>query len=122
MGALPLHELMHPPAVAVKRLLYGTGTGLLLGAGLALQNGHSIQEQPPLLAGFLVLALGMIAAGWSLSKGFGPLAQRYSQESDEEMAKRVQAEVDDLQRSEEVNAKWARLEANVLSKDLGEEE
>ena len=38
------------------------------------------------------------------------------------MAKRIQHEVDDLQRAEDVNAKWAELEAKVLTKDLGEEE
>jgi hypothetical protein len=122
MGALFLRRLMHPPAVAVKRLLYGTGVGLVLGAGLALQNGYALQDRPPVLAGFFLVGLGMLAFGWSLSKGFGPLSRHFSEESDEQMTQRVQAEVNEQQRSEEVSAKWAQLEAKVLSKGLREEE
>jgi hypothetical protein len=122
MGRQPLHRFMHPPATAVSRLLYGTGAGLFFGAGLAFQSGHTVQDQPPFL--IVVLALGglALAAAWSLANGVGPLAQRFSHETDEEMAKRIQHEVDDLQRAEDVNAKWAELEAKVLTKDLGEEE
>ena len=38
------------------------------------------------------------------------------------MAARVRAEMDEVQRSEDVTAKWAELEAKVLTQDLGEEE
>ena len=122
MGRGLLHRFMHPPATAASRLLYGTGVGLLLGAGLAFQSGHTVQDQPPFLIVVLAVALLAIGAAWSLTNGVGPLAQRFSHETDEEMAKRVQTEVDDLQRVEDVNAKWAELEAKVLTRDLGEEE
>lgn len=113
---------MHPPAVAARRLLIGTGVGLFLGVGFALQNGRSVSEQPPMALLFAATALLMLALGWSLSKGVGPLAKRFSDETDEAMAKRVKAEIDEVHRSEAVNAKWARLEADVLAKDLGEQE
>jgi hypothetical protein len=52
------------------------------------------------------------------------LAGYFSNESDEAMTKRVKEEVEEVQRSEDVNAKWAHLEAKVLSSEVkrGEEE
>ena len=38
------------------------------------------------------------------------------------MSVRVQTDIDEIQRSEEVAAKWAELEAKVLTRDLDEEE
>ena len=112
---------MHPPAVAVLRLLCGTGVGLLMGAGFALQSGREPLEQPPVLLAFLALAGLMFLMAWSITRGVGPLAERFSYESEEEMARRVSEEIDEVQRSESVNAKWAKLEADVLSTRLGEE-
>ena len=40
---------MHPPNVAVERLLYGTGLGLMLGAGFGLQSGRTWGGQFPAL-------------------------------------------------------------------------
>lgn len=113
---------MHPPAVAVTRLLYGTGIGLLLGAGLGLQSGRSLTAQPPILAAVLFISALLLLLGWLLSKGKGPLVGLYSNESDATMARRVKEEIDEIQRSEDVTAKWAQLEAKVLTSDLGEEE
>jgi hypothetical protein len=113
---------MHPPAVAAKRLLLGTGVGLMLGVGFGLQSGRWGPEEPPLALVFAVVAGALLALGWSLGRGSGPLAGRFSDETDEAMARRVKEEIDDVQRSESVNAKWARLEADVLAKDLGEQE
>lgn len=121
-GALLRRRGMHPPAVAATRLFYGTGVGLLLGVGFALQAGRLPQTQPPVLLAFVGLSVLMLGAGWSVSNGVGPLARRFSYESDAEMAARVQEEIEDVQHSESVNAKWAALEANVLVKDLGEDE
>ncbi len=50
-----------------------------------------------------------------------PDAQLAREKTDEAMAARVQYEIDDVQRSEDVNSKWAELEAKVLTHDLGEE-
>jgi multisubunit Na+/H+ antiporter MnhB subunit len=112
---------MHPPGVAVTRLLYGTSVGLLMGVGFALQAGRQPGEQPPFLLGFLGLAALMFLMAWSVTRGVGPLAERFSYESEDEMAQRVSDEINEVQRSESVNAKWARLEADVLAHDLGEE-
>lgn len=113
---------MHPPAVAVTRMLYGSGIGVLLGVGFALQSGHTIGREPSAQLGFLLLALLMLLSAWSLSRGIGPLAQRFSDETDGDMAKRVKAEIHEVQRSEHVSSKWAHLEAKVLTKEIGEEE
>lgn len=42
----------------------------------------------------------------------------FSSESDDEMAQRVKLKLEELEASEDVNAKWAALEAKVLSDDL----
>jgi len=112
---------MHPPAIGVSRLLYGTGFGLLLGVGLGLQAGRSVTSQPPVLILLAAGAVLSIVLGWMLANGSGPLAALFSHETDEAMAARVQYEIDDVQRSEDVNSKWAELEAKVLTHDLGEE-
>mgnify|MGYP005706032759 FL=1 len=51
-----------------------------------------------------------------------PLASWFSSETEEAMSVRVRTDIDEIQRSEEVAAKWAELEAKVLTRDLGEEE
>lgn len=115
---------MHPPAIAMTRLLYGTATGLVLGLGFALQAERVSLAEPSLAHGFSILAGLCFASGWLLSRGKGPLARYFSSESDDAMAKRVKEEVEELQRSEDVNAKWAHLEAKVLTSEVnrGEEE
>ena len=113
---------MHPPNVAVQRLLYGTSIGLLLGVGFGLQAGRELGASPPAIEVFSALAVLCLAMGWMLGNGTGPLARWFSHETEAAMAARVRAEMDEVQRSEDVTAKWAELEAKVLTQDLGEEE
>jgi len=113
---------MHPPAVAVSRLLIGSGMGLLLGIGFALQDQRSSLSSPNALHGFALVAIICLTLGWQLSNGKGPLASQFSNESDEAMATRVREDVEDVQRSADLNNAWAELEAKVLSSELGEEE
>jgi hypothetical protein len=113
---------MHPPSVAVKRLLYGTGIGLLLGVGFGLQAGRSTGASPPSLEIFFGLAVLCFGLGWMLGNGTGPLARWFPHETEEGMAARVRTEMEEVHRSEDVTAKWAQLEAKVLTQDLGEEE
>ncbi len=112
---------MHPPSVAVERVLYGTGVGLLLGIGFGLQSGRSLGASPPVMEVFLVVAVLCFALGWSLSNGVGPLTRWFSHETEEAMAQRVRSEIEEVHRSEDVTSKWAELEAKVLTQDLGEE-
>ena len=113
---------MHPPNVAVQRLLYGTSIGLLLCVGFGLQAGRGLGASPPAIEAFSALAVFCFVTGWMLGNGTGPLARWFSHETEEAMAARVRAEMDEVQRSEDVTAKWAELEAKVLTQDLGEEE
>ncbi|DAC08429.1 MAG: hypothetical protein DWC05_01040 [Candidatus Poseidoniales archaeon] len=112
---------MHPPSVAVERLLYGTGVGLLLGIGFGLQAGRSFGSTYLALELFIVLAVGCFVLGWMLGNGGGPLARWFSHETEDAMAKRVRSDIEEVHRSEDVTAKWAEMEAKVLTEDLSEE-
>jgi xanthosine utilization system XapX-like protein len=113
---------MHPPAVAVSRLLMGAGMGLLLGVGFAMQDQRSSLSSINAIHGFAIVGLICLVLGWQLSNGKGPLASQFSNESDEVMAARVRDDIEDVQRSEEVTNAWAELEAKVLTSELNEEE
>jgi len=108
---------MHPPAVAASRLLMGAGVGAGLAVGLSLQR-HATPSTPALVLG--ALGAACLAAGWALNRGVGPLATRFSTESALEMEARVKAEVKAWESAEDVNAKWAALEAKVLTDELSE--
>lgn len=112
---------MHPPSVAVARLLYGTGVGFLLGVGFGLQSGRMLGANPPVMEAFVGAAVLCFILGWALSNNTGPLARWFSDETEADMVRRVRSEIDEVQRSEDVTSKWAELEAKVLTHDLGEE-
>ena len=112
---------MHPPSVAVERLLYGTGVGLFIGVGFGLQSGRAFGSTYLALEAFIVLAVGCFVLEWMLGNGTGPLARWFSHETEEAMAKRVRSDIEEVHRSEDVTAKWAEREAKVLTEDLGEE-
>lgn len=113
--------VMHPPSVAVERLLYGTGVGLLLGVGFGLQSGRNFGSPYLALELFIALAVGCFVLGWMLGNGTGPLARWFSHETEDAMAKRVRLDIEEVHRTEDVTAKWAEMEAKVLTEDLGEE-
>ena len=56
------------------------------------------------------------------NKDYTVLGIAFHSETEEAMAARVRTEIDEVHRSEDVTAKWAELEAKVLTQDLGEEE
>ena len=113
--------VMHPPSVAVERLLYGKGVGLLLGVGFGLQSGRNFGSPYLALELFIALAVGCFVLGWMLGNGTGPLARWFSHETEDAMAKRVRSDIEEVHRSEDVTAKWAEMEAKVLTENLGEE-
>ena len=113
---------MHPPAVAVSRLLIGSGLGLILGVGFALQDSRSSLTSINALHGFFLVAIICLTLGWQLSNGRGPLSSQFSTETDEVMAARVREDIEDVKRSSDVNNAWAELEVKVLTNELSEEE
>ena len=113
---------MHTPAVAISRLLAGTGVGLLLAVGFGLQQGTMEAQTLGVGHGFAIVGLVCMTLGWQLANGTGALASRFSRENDDEMSKRVKQEMNEALKAEEVNNAWAKLEATVLSMELGEEE
>ena len=113
---------MHPPAVAVQRLLYGTGVGLLLGVGFGLQAGRSLGSSTYAIELLSATSVLFFVLGWMLGNGVGPLAVLFSHESEEVMAQRVREEDRRGASFGGRDLKWAELEAKVLTHDLGEQE
>ena len=70
---------------------------------------------------FLAAAVLCFVLGWMLGNGTGPLARWFSYETEDDMARRIREEIEEVHRSEDVTSKWAELEAKVLTHDLGEE-
>ena len=110
------------PADSARRLLLGTGLGLLMASGLALISGVLSIEEPGL--GMIVPFIGLILLGLSgpTGRGEGPLSAWFSNENDGEMAGRVEAELSRSAVDEDVGDAWAKLEHSMLSKELEEEE
>ena len=63
---------MHPPAIAVQRLLYGTGVGLLLGVGFGLQAGRGFGSSTYAVELLLATAVLLFLSAWMLGNGAGP--------------------------------------------------
>ena len=109
------------PAHAAKRLLIGTGFGLILATGLALISGMMKFSQPDL--GLIIPILGVVCLGLadSTGKGKGPLSRWFPLEDKADMEARVGNEVAGVKKDSHLGDAWARLEKTMLSKELEEE-
>ena len=109
------------PAHAAKRLLIGTGFGLILATGLALISGMMKLSQPGL--GIVVPILGVVCLGIAdmTGKGKGPLSLWFPLENKAEMEARVENEITGIKKDSHLGDAWARLEETMLSKELEEE-
>ena len=114
---------MDSPAAVAQRLLLGSGLGLLLVSGLALQRG--LLDFATFSLGWLVPAASVICIGIGMGIGKGNirlLVGLFPNEDDEQLLNRVQGELDDKEKEEHVGGAWAKLEVNLLSQELGEDE
>ena len=109
------------PAHAAKRLLIGTGFGLILATGLALISGMMKFSQPDL--GIIIPIIGIVCLGLAnlTGKGKGPLSRWFPLEDKAAMEARVENEVKGIKKDTHLGDAWARLEETMLSNELEEE-
>tara|TARA_B100001996_G_scaffold342283_1_gene296813 strand:+ start:349 stop:684 length:336 start_codon:yes stop_codon:yes gene_type:complete len=109
------------PAIRAQRLLLGTGLGLLLASGMALISGVISIEEPGIGFIFPLIGLILLALAGPTGKGQGPLGNLFPNENTESMTMRIEAELMDTKRYDDVGNAWAKLEHTMLSKELEEE-
>ena len=109
------------PASSARRLLLGTGLGLLLAGGFGLLSGVISIEEPSI--GFVIPLIGLvlIALAGPTGRGEGPLADWFPNEDDVAMASRVGEDIIQEKHDTDVGNAWAKLEHSMLSKELEEE-
>jgi len=113
---------MSNPSDAASKLLYGTGTGLLLVAGFGLIEGRMQISELGMGWIFILLGAVFIGLGNTLSNGAGPLSPAFPNESADELAQRVSEDINTSIKDASVGSAWAELEANVLQEELSEQE
>jgi len=108
------------PASSAKRILLGTGLGLVLATGLGLMSGMlSLTDFGPalIIPGLAILSVYLAS---SLEKG-GALSNLFPDESRKEMVSRVEADLILQQKDLQITNAWANLEESMLSNELEQE-
>ena len=112
---------MNDPSKAASRILYCTGFGLILASGFGLLEGR--MEITQLGIGHIFLIAGMISIiiAYSLGQQYNFLTKIYPNESEDEMIKRIKKEIHEIETDSAVGNAWAKLESQVLEKELEQE-
>lgn len=115
---------MDNPALAARRILFGTGIGLLLIVFLSMR-----EERLPLEANIgwsiLIAAVLVIIVAYSIpldSESEGKLAQMFPAKDDILTGKDVEMEINAETKYEDTGGAWAQLEEAMLSSNLEEAE
>lgn len=110
---------MDSPARAARRLIVGSGLGLVLVTGLALQKGLLDPSQPSfdLIVPFAALCLLLIG-----TMGQDSISRFLPDEAEGDVVTRMNQEVAVESKTGDVGDAWARLEADLLSKEVREAE
>lgn len=105
------------PADRARKILLGTGMCLMFVFAVGLSQGrYSLDFDIGLvfpLIGILLISMGVMQ---------GSLGQQFPDESDDEMTRRVQGDVEETEREKNVGQAWASLEHHVLKSKLDESE
>ena len=105
------------PADRARKILLGTGMCLVFVFAVGLSQGrYSLNFDIGLifpLIGILLISMGVMQ---------GSLGQQFPDESDDEMTRRVQGDVEETEREKNVGQAWASLEHHVLKSELDESE
>ncbi len=113
---------MDEPSKAASRLFYGTGFGLFLVCGFGLIQGRMELETLDIGHVLLVIGLTCIACGKLLSQKTGFLATFFPSEDEDDMRGRIETEINEIQNDSIVGDAWAKLESEVLEKEISDEE
>jgi len=114
---------MENPAAAAQRLLLGTGLGLMLVSGLAMQRGMLGVDNFQFGWAIPLIAMICLFLGLTMGEGKGGfLLGLFPDENDEMLAVRMKDEVALEQKDLDLGGAWAKLEANLLSEELSQEE
>ena len=113
---------MDEPSKAASRLFYGTGFGLILVCGFGLIQGRMELENLSIGHVLLFIGLACIACGKLLSQKAGFLASYFPGEDEYDMRDRIETEINEIQNDSIVGDAWAKLESEVLEKEISEEE
>ena len=105
------------PADRARKILLGTGMCLMFVFAVGLSQGrYSLDFDIGLVFPFIGIFL------ISMSVMQGSLGQQFPDESDDEMTRRVQGDVEETEREKNVGQAWASLEHHVLKSKLDESE
>ena len=105
------------PAERARKILLGTGMCLVFVFAVGLSQGrYSLDLDIGLM--FPLLGILLISAGVMR----GSLGQQFPDESDDEMTRRVQGDVEETEREKNVGQAWASLQQHVLKSELDESE
>ena len=112
---------MNDPSKAASRILYSTGFGLILACGFGLLEGRMEITQIGIGHIFLILAIISILIAYSLGRGYNFLKKIYPNETEDEMIERIKNEIHEIEVHSAVGSAWAKLESQVLEKELEQE-
>ena len=70
---------------------------------------------------FLLLAVISIIVAYSLGREFNFLRSIYPNETENEMVERIKKEISEIEQDSTVGNAWAKLESQVLEKELEQE-
>jgi hypothetical protein len=105
------------PADRARKILLGTGMCLMFVFAVGLSQGrYSLDFDIGLVFPFI----GIFLIGMGVMQG--SLGQQFPDESDDEMTRRVQGDVEETEREKNVGQAWASLEHHVLKSKLDESE
>ncbi len=110
------------PAVSAKRILLGTGLGLILATGFGLVSNQFSMDKIGFEIIFPITGLILIFLSINIDNGATSLLNSiFPNEDEHEMASRINEELIQFSGAENVGDAWAKLEKTVLVKELEEE-
>ena len=112
---------MNDPSKAASRILYATGFGLILACGFGLIEGRMVITNLGVGHIFLLLAVISIIVAYSLGREYNFLRSIYPNETENEMVERIKKEINEIEQDSAVGNAWAKLESQVLEKELEQE-
>tara|TARA_B100001093_G_scaffold508715_1_gene571445 strand:- start:18370 stop:18711 length:342 start_codon:yes stop_codon:yes gene_type:complete len=113
---------MATPSDAAASLFLGTGIGCFLITGFGLFEGRMSLDEASIGWAFPVLGAVMIGLSNAVRSSGGFLSTAFPKEDEAALESRVQADIEASVKDASVGSAWARLEADVLATDLGQEE